>query len=513
MPWWSRNKDREDAPDEDYNLLVISDVHLGEDVLINGPEHMGEYIRALNRELAEFIASHRARRVDGRPWHLLVNGDMFDFVKVSLRPEPEDAYVAWARGEREVESEGGGIPNTAANVTWKLQRILEIHRPLFKELAAFVLDGNRLTIIEGNHDAEFYFDDVRACLRDEVVRLGGRLHREQRRRQAFDEAALAERVQFRSWFDASPGRYHIEHGNQYDEMCSFEWRLAPYDKQGADTLAVPLSHRAMPYFAELLGDFSTHGLENKSFVYWLRYVFSFGPRLMWALFKTYWVVVLELFRRAGGRRRAELLALRGQHDERLRRLSEDAPYGQRILAALDRLKATPAEYSLFKMLRAAYVDRFAVIVLAVLLSIPVFFLTLGKALWWAGAVWVLAALSLWALARTRQVDLPAQLRRAAARIAEITGSRYVVFGHSHHPELVDLRAQFGVGRFGERAFYLNTGSWVTREILLGAQGRGMTYVQITRRGAALRRWLGPQKEPAVLAETDPAPAPSLSGVG
>ncbi len=503
MPFWSRARAEDTAGGESYNLLVISDVHLGEDVLIDGPERMSEYIRALNRELAQFIASHRQERVDGRPWHLLVNGDMFDFVKVSLRPEPTDAYAAWARGEREQAAAAGGIPNTAANVTWKLKRILEIHRPLFKELAAFVLEGNRLTLIEGNHDAEFYFDEVRASLGEELLRLARRLHAEGKRRDKLDETAFAERVQFRSWFDASPGRFHIEHGNQYDEMCSFEWRLAPYDREGAQTLAVPLSHRAMPYFVELLGDFSTHGFEDKSFGYWLRYVFALGPRLVWALFKTYWLVVWELLLRAGKKRRAELEALRAQHGARLRGLSEEAPYGQRILAALDRLKALPAEYSLLKMLHAAYVDRFAVLVFGGLALLPVFFLSAGAALWWSLGVALLVAVAWWVSAKAGHVDLPATLRRAAARIAELTGARYVVFGHSHHPELVDLRAAFGVGRFGEQAFYLNTGSWVTREILLGAQGRGMTYVEITGDAAYLKRWRGSGQTPVVLSCTRP----------
>ena len=31
--------------------------------------------------------------------------------------------------------------------------VLEIHRPLFKEMARFLLNGHRITILEGNHDA------------------------------------------------------------------------------------------------------------------------------------------------------------------------------------------------------------------------------------------------------------------------------------------------------------------------------------------------------------------------
>jgi hypothetical protein len=64
-----------------------------------------------------------------------------------------------------------------------------------------------------------------------------------------------------------------------------------------------------------------------------------------------------------------------------------------------------------------------------------------------------------------------------------------------------LRQEFGVGRFGETSFYLNSGSWVTREILLGEAGEGMTYVELTQHGAALKRWLGPDVPPRVMQST------------
>ncbi len=62
----------------------------------------------------------------------------------------------------------------------------------------------------------------------------------------------------------------------------------------------------------------------------------------------------------------------------------------------------------------------------------------------------LGVLGQWILARTRVRDLPEDLRCVAARVAEQTGVRYVVLGHSHHPELVNLRERYGVGRFGSR---------------------------------------------------------------
>jgi len=107
-----------------------------------------------------------------------------------------------------------------------------------------------------------------------------------------------------------------------------------------------------------------------------------------------------------------------------------------------------------------------------------------------------------ALTKVSSFDLVGYLRVAAAEIADRTGARYVIFGHSHHPELVNLSREFGTGRYGEQGFYLNSGSWVTREILDEGGGSGMTYVEITSEGASLRRWRDPKQGPDVLVSSD-----------
>ena len=56
-------------------------------------------------------------------------------------------------------------------------------------------------------------------------------------------------------------------------------------------------------------------------------------------------------------------------------------------------------------------------------------------------------------------------------------------------------------KVGADAFYLNSGSWVTREVLRGEQGSGMTFIEITPTAAELKRWTGLGKIPRVLAST------------
>ncbi len=495
MAWWRRARPKNTSSSANAatstadHVLVISDIHLGEDILVRGPGHLAEYIRSLNLNLTQFIEHHRTHPpAPGKLWHLVVNGDMFDFVKVSLRPEEGDLSDAVGRAEqihRETQ-----LPNTPHNVVWKLSRILEIHRPLFREMGRFLAAGNSVTIIEGNHDAEFYFPEVRESLRQEIVRLS-------EVREPAAAAALAQRMQFRSWFVASPGRYHIEHGHQYDEFCSFEYNLAPDGGTLDQTLATPLSHRPLPYFAELLGDFSTHGVTSWSFARIVRFIGSLGPQAALKLLRLYLVVGFALLKQAGKKRRAQLLGQQEAHQAQLRQLSLESPYGFAVLTALDRLKAPPAEYSLFKMMHVFYVDRLLV-ASGTLVSVLCCWLVFGRGALFCSLLGLLlmVGLSRWPHPKIRMV-----LRRSAAQIADVSGARFVVFGHSHAPEVVNLRQEFGVGRFGETSFYLNSGSWVTREILLGEAGEGMTYVEMTLHGAALKRWLGPDVPPKVMQST------------
>ena len=204
MAWWRRARPKNptstgnDTTSPADHVLVISDIHLGEDILVSGPGYLAEYIRSLNLNLTQFIEHHRLHPpATGKLWQLVINGDMFDFVKVSLRPEEGDLSDAVGRAEQ-IHREAQ-LPNTPQNVVWKLSRILEIHRPLFREMGRFLAGGNSVTIIEGNHDAEFYFPEVREALRQEIVRLSDV-------REPAAAAALAQRLQFRSWFVAAPGR-------------------------------------------------------------------------------------------------------------------------------------------------------------------------------------------------------------------------------------------------------------------------------------------------------------------
>ena len=464
-------------------VLVISDIHLGEDLYAEGHPALDAYVHALNRELADFIAAHR----DGAPTHLVINGDMFDFVKLARmpmpkrrkrrkKPRPLDAEASAAAPVLEAES---------SEIVSRLRHIAEVHAPLFDELSLFIQAGHRITIIEGNHDAECYLRDVRVALREALAL----------------PPALADNLAFRTWFEADTELgFHIEHGHQYDEFCSFEYNLAPYNDETRRAVAMPLTHRAIPYFTELLRAFAAEPIECFDGKSALRFMRAIGPRKAWVLFKVYCFAMLELLKRAGKKARGTRTAMADEHLRELQALVNASPYSLETLTRMDAMKAQPAEYSVIKMMRVFWFDLviatgFAIagVLLALCVIGPLF--GGGAGLLSAMAVLVGCIYTVRRGHKDRRLDVVGVLRRAGGRLAEATRSKFVVFGHSHRAELV---------RFSDNAFYLNSGSWVTREVLRGEAGAGMTFVEIDADGASLKRWLGSTKPARVVATSHDA---------
>ena len=462
--------------DREERTLVISDIHLGEDILEEGSLKLSEYIKRLNFELSGFIRAHTENTESGPLWHLVINGDMFDFLKVNVDLESSS------------KSEANPYDNTPDKTVSKLIRIIEIHRPIFKAIAHFVRAGNRLTIIEGNHDAELYFDAVKETFRRELYAL---IEPE----SGYEYRFFSEKVIFQNWFEARIGRYHIEHGHQYDPMCSFAHLLAPFEPSG-EQLAIPIVHRAIAPFTEVLGDFSTHGLEKWGMIDYLRFSFSHSPKIIWKLAKLYFSIAFDLVAKSGKKREQELFEFKQQHQEALDGLAQHTIYGLPILQELDRLKAKPAEYSWLKIFHALFLDRLLLLVMLPLILLVSVFVFEGLNILWAGLALVATVLAaVYTLNQVGGSDSEEKLRESAGQIAELTGARYIIFGHSHAPDLMMLKSVKD-SSYGEHCFYINTGSWVTREIV-SDDAKGMTYAELNTEGAFLKRWHSREK-PAII---------------
>ena len=122
------------------NLLIVSDLHLGEglreavhkgDPQAAGSADRNEYLERLEREFSDFLIHYTAERINGRPWRLIINGDMVDFMSVLLLPgksrdlaPPEELVAAVRQGGLQGPEEVFGLGTGATHSALKLRRSL-----------------------------------------------------------------------------------------------------------------------------------------------------------------------------------------------------------------------------------------------------------------------------------------------------------------------------------------------------------------------------------------------------
>src|SRR5262245_4801099 len=232
------------------NILVVSDLHFGEELLPGATAERRHAIEVGARAFHEFLRYHEVRRLGGRPWRLVIAGDLFDFMSVMIPATREQPA-------RNADERHYGLARGRATGVARLQRICENHGELLRDLVAFAAAGHTIDIIVGNHDIELLEADVVAEL-------------ERQLRAAGADDAIAARISVRPWFVYEPGVAWIEHGHVYDEGCSFEYNLAPCDAKDG-RLLFNADYAATRYLAMTCPEIDPHGIEEWSFWGYLRY--------------------------------------------------------------------------------------------------------------------------------------------------------------------------------------------------------------------------------------------------
>lgn len=437
------------------NLLVISDLHLGGG--IGGPGHHS--VEELNRELVAFIRHYTSVWRDERPWRLVINGDMVDFLGVLLRPTGPGA---------DPESDAWGLGASEEHAEAKMLAVIEHHRPVFDALSTFVASGSEVAVVIGNHDAEFHFPRVQARFLTAIAeRLpnghGIELHRI---------------VVFHPWFFFEEGVAWIEHGHQYDPYCSFSDVLEPATDAreidpnvGSALVRYVMNHLAFDIGGQYADGFWAH----------LRFAGSQGVRGglgvasgyvgMVRKLLTFWrnlPTALDRPRATRSRKRMTALARRFQ-----------LPVAK--LVGIRKLWVPPVVGDLRRLVRAMMLDR-----LVVLLVTPVLLLSPLLTPWsWlpfaaVGCAALLAAGLREALRARETPDPRAAMSKISRRLRESLRVPVVVMGHTHSATVEPHDARGG---------YFNTGTWASHD----PRDPAFTHVMIERkRGgiqATLLRWV------------------------
>jgi UDP-2,3-diacylglucosamine pyrophosphatase LpxH len=437
---------------EHANLLIISDLHLGEDIRPGAFGSLRHMVK-LERELSSFLTHYTNQRLGDRPWRLIINGDMVDFLGVCLLPGESDFAVLTP----EEHVWGLGTHPRAARA--KMERVLERHAGVFRALATFVAAGNEVDIVVGNHDVEFHWPIVQETFKRGVARLAP-----EAASRSLDEVATA--IRFHPWFYFEENVAWVEHGHQYDGYCSFDYVLQPAVEpvpvaeqpaaivdENSQEIQLNVASAGLRYVTNHTGGYK-EGQESWTFFGYLFWGISLGMMGLWRLATGFYLMsarLIGLWRRyrapeARERRRAV-------HRARLKDLADQFRLSEETLLAVDELRRTPLVHNLGKLLAALMLDKLLVFGTAAVLVMG-FALALPWS-WAIGAVAftvITATITSRVLARGREdLDPSDNMRQVTQQIRQRVHAPYVVFGHTHAPRAVPL---------SDGGMYFNTGTWV-----------------------------------------------------
>ncbi len=464
---------------EAANILVVSDLHFGEELLPGATTERRTAVELGGRAFREFLQYHAQRRLGGRPWRLVIAGDLFDFMSVVVLPSA--TLRARNKDERRY-----GLDRTAETGVIRLQRICESQSELMAELVRFTAAGNYIDIIVGNHDVELLAPEVVTELARQL-RIAGSANAGSLRFGVLDAAIT--RVRVVPWFVYVKGVAWIEHGHVYDEGCSFQYNLCPIDPTTKRIIA-NADYSATRYLAMTVPELDPHGIEEWSFWGFMRYGWELGAvsfGRLWAGYARFMWALVRARGEHGSFKRSE--ARRRVHLERLREAAAEGGISTETAVSIDHLARTPMTIGWRRLVRMLMLDRFGIalgliVSLVILfLALPVFWALIGAGVAAAGAV----GAHVWLGQHLVLSQLP--MRAIPVRLRRLVDAPVIVFGHTHDPRWQVLRSG---------GLYVNSGTWLPA--LRPGLRRSFTHVRIQPRDNAmplveLRQWRDGTSQP------------------
>jgi UDP-2,3-diacylglucosamine pyrophosphatase LpxH len=474
---------------QDYNLLLVSDLHLSEGIRLNTNKYSQKEDFFFDREFTRFLGYYQDLRPrDGRKWHLIILGDCFDLLQLT-------------------SVDGATLDCSEEEAISKLDTVARGHAEFFEALAGFVANGNLLTIVKGNHDVELHYPRVRQALVQQLQDAYKRKLAAQTGPQPVPRTTdvIRDSVRFSDWFYYEKNLLWAEHGNQYDETNAFKFFLSPLLPKSSDWPDARRDEIDLPwgsFFVRYLFNsieqtepFADNMKPTTKFIFWLlkkhpitalRFAVKEGG------------LMLRKVRRAWITPAPDLYAARErEHNARLAELAAQAGINEATLHAIDRLRAPSilkeTTSTLWKTVRGILRFRLLptlILLAAALVAIAGLFVVspmvaavlpepLSRFIWnsWSGTVagrivgqvvgwlrWPAFVFVIFAAVATvrwlftgEEVRGPSNLAKKAENIADCLGVQYVVMGHTHDADLRNLSLD-PRGTFTKRE-YFNTGTW------------------------------------------------------
>ncbi len=422
------------------HTIVMSDIHLADEEEPS-PRHplwkrfkMREHF--IDDDFASFLVFIQ-KQADSLV-ELVLNGDIFDFDSVMTLPHKSDSEmnINWVERLR-------GLSAEESKSRFKFKVILDAHPIWIQAIRDFVLAGNRVVFVIGNHDLELHWPGVR---QDLIQRLGL-------------APELHGRVRFCEWFYISNRDTLIEHGNQYDAYCLCSNPVHPLIKMGSQPqVRMPFGNLAGKLMTNGMGFINPHATESfikssvwEYVVFYFRYVIKTHPFLLWTWF---WSALLTL---VYSLIEGFLPAMKDPLtiDSRLQDIAERSNATIPMVLALKEVHVHPAIFNPIKILRELWLDR--AILLGMIFFVSFQFFSLLNVFSRASSFWLvlpmiflIPAFILYAKNVESEVE---DTQRAAFKMAPLSAQiarvKRIVQGHTHHEE---HRLNGGVE-------VLNTGTW------------------------------------------------------
>ncbi len=432
------------------SLLILSDVHLGND--LNDITPAGARRSALvDADLASLLAHYRLSPCAGKRWRLVIAGDFIDFVGMSILPRAGQVLEDTNDEERE-----HGLGNSADHAGVKLAAVATRHAVVFDALADFVAAGHGLTIVHGNHDVEFHWDALKDQFRDLLVDIASRRHGWTR---AATAQHFATRIEFAPWFYYVGGMAYVEHGHQYDTLCSTAHIMAPLSPSDPGRIARSFSDVLLRWVVRPTRGIPEYGHERMGVLDYVGLGLGLGAGGVVRLLMRFVAAVVELFRLRRAHLSAATQQLRAEHEKRMAALALRTRVGIERLRALAALQVPPVTHSVPKIMASVLLDRIALgaiatTALAVLAIAGLHHVWPWPVVLGIGAAWLAAHRYLSAQRKVwfgEKLDNDAILVERAGHLARLFPAAFVVMGHTHTPAMVSI-AQGA-------ATYVNVGSW------------------------------------------------------
>ena len=408
--------------------FILSDVHLCEAVPGDGlclRFRQKPYFP--DRDFSAMLTALCAQYRD-EPMEVVFNGDLFDFDA----PVVENGVVQFQ-----------DRPRTEAVAVEMLTRILRDHDGFVDALGAWIASGHRVVFISGNHDAQLVFPRVRLLLTEQLL-IASRAHG-----LTVSDGDLSTLILFRPWYYTTSHGVHVEHGHQYDWLCSYRYPTEPFTHDGI-SIQPNVGSLTTRYLSNYMGYFNpfidqTISLSFWQYIrHWLRYYFFSFQSIGLVWIRGAWKTVRYLWRfrsRKDAERERRMLV------ESLRVTSCTEDDLRRHTALFE----PPSESKLFGVLRELWLDRVGIVgaCAGVLIGMEI-----GQArafLWITTLGVLLVGLVAYELftPKLSMREIYLRMNVSMRKIAEIYGARAVVFSHTHISSSIRERG----------VFYANTGTW------------------------------------------------------